>query len=61
MNIRAKRLELGLTQIEVAKACGVSLTTYQLWEREVSTPLEENLKKERSSLGKMGLLLSLLL
>lgn len=54
MNIRAKRLELGLTQIEVAKACGVSLTTYQLWEREVSTPLEENLKKliEILQLGK---------
>ena len=45
MDIKSKRLELGLTQVEIAKACGVSLVTYQLWEKEASTPNEENMKK----------------
>ena len=45
MNIKSKRLELGLTQTDVAKACGVSLAAYRLWELEVGKPSEENMKK----------------
>lgn len=44
-NLKEKRLEKGMTQIDVAKACGVSLTSYQLWERGVSKPNEENKKR----------------
>jgi transcriptional regulator with XRE-family HTH domain len=43
--LKAIRKELGFTQIEVAKKVGVSLTSYQLWERGVSKPNEENMKK----------------
>jgi len=42
------RKENGLTQVDVAKAIGVSLTSYQLWEKGVTTPNEDNLKKLRS-------------
>lgn len=45
------RLELKLTQADVALAVGVSLTTYQLWEKGVTTPTPENLKKLNSVLG----------
>ena len=45
MNIKSKRLELGLTQTDVAKACGVSLAAYRLWELEAGKPNEENMKK----------------
>lgn len=45
MNIMKLRKELKMTQVELAKACGVSLTTIQLWEKEVTTPNEENLIK----------------
>jgi transcriptional regulator with XRE-family HTH domain len=45
MDIRAKRKELNLTQTDVAKACGVSLAAYRLWELEVGKPNEENMKK----------------
>jgi transcriptional regulator with XRE-family HTH domain len=34
-----------ITQTQMAILCGVSLTTYQLWERGVTTPKPENLKK----------------
>lgn len=39
------RNKLGMTQVEVARAVGVSLSTYLLWERGVSNPNEENAKK----------------
>jgi transcriptional regulator with XRE-family HTH domain len=45
MNIKSKRLELGLTQTDVARAVGVSLAAYRLWELEVGKPNEENMKK----------------
>jgi len=45
LDIKSLRLEKKLTQIDVAKKVGVSLTSYQLWERGVTTPTEENLKK----------------
>lgn len=45
MNIKEKRLTLGLTQIETAKRIGASLNTYQKWEYGVAKPNPENLKK----------------
>ena len=45
MNIKELRKELGLTQVEVAKQVGVSLSAYLLWERGVSNPTPENLEK----------------
>lgn len=42
MTLREKRELLGLTQTEVAVAVGVSLTSYQLWERGASNPNDEN-------------------
>lgn len=49
-NLKEIRKEKGLTQIDVAKAVGISLTTYQLWERGVSHPREENERKLREVL-----------
>lgn len=43
--IKSRRKELGMTQIEIALAVGVSLTSYQLWERGVMYPKEKNEKK----------------
>jgi transcriptional regulator with XRE-family HTH domain len=45
MNIKERRTELGLKQTDVAKAVGVSLAAYRLWELEVGKPNEENFKK----------------
>jgi len=45
MDWKQRRTELGLTQLAVAKACNVSLMTYQLWERGAMNPNEENFKK----------------
>ena len=45
MNIKKSRNDLGMTQTEVAVKVGVSLTSFQLWERNVSKPNETNLKK----------------
>jgi transcriptional regulator with XRE-family HTH domain len=45
MNLREQRTKLGLTQTQVAIAVGVSLMSYQLWERGAMQPNEENMKK----------------
>lgn len=45
MNLRARRKMLGISQIELASKVGVSLMAYQLWERGVSEPKEENKEK----------------
>ncbi len=50
MDIRKKRKNLGLTQIELAIRVGVSLMTIQLWERGVTTPAEENAIKLKNVL-----------
>ncbi len=50
-NLKAKRLKLGMTQIDIAKAVGVSTMTYQLWEREAATPKPENEQKLKEVLG----------
>jgi len=41
-NLKEARKTKGMTQTEVAVAVGVSLTSYQLWERGVSKPNSEN-------------------
>lgn len=50
MNIRKLRIELKLTQIDLAKKCGVSLTTLRNWESGVTTPSEDNMKKLNKAL-----------
>jgi transcriptional regulator with XRE-family HTH domain len=44
MNLKALRIAKGLTQVQVAAAVGVSLTTYRMWEYGMP-PTEENRKK----------------
>ena len=44
-NLKELRHMKKLSQIEAAKACGVSLMTFQMWEREAAKPNPENLKK----------------
>lgn len=44
MDFKTKRKELKLTQSDVAKKVGVSLTSYQCWERGVMNPAGENKK-----------------
>ena len=43
--LKQLRKEKGMTQTEVAVAVGVSLTSYQLWERGAMKPNPENKKK----------------
>jgi len=50
MNIRKLRKGLKLTQADLAIKCNVSLTTIQLWEREVTTPSKENMIKLKKAL-----------
>lgn len=49
-NIKQWRKKNNVTQIELAKETGVSLTTIQLWERAVTTPNEENLEKLQNAM-----------
>ncbi len=48
--IKQKRLEKGLTQLEVVIACGISINTYRHWETNATTPTKENLLKLREVL-----------
>lgn len=50
MNIKELRKALKLSQSALAVECGVSLTTIQLWERNVSKPSAENLEKLKKAL-----------
>ena len=50
-DLRERRIKQGLTQVNVAVKVGVSLTAYQLWERQVGQPSPENLKKLEEVLG----------
>lgn len=49
--LRRIRKEKGLTQPQVAVAIGVSVYTYQLWEKGVTTPKPENMQKLKQVLG----------
>nr|DAH69869.1 MAG TPA: Helix-turn-helix XRE-family like protein [Caudoviricetes sp.] len=44
-NLKAMRQKYNLTQMNIAKAIGVSINTITKWENNVSTPSEDNLKK----------------
>lgn len=43
--IKEARDKKEVSQIECAKGCGVSVVTYQYWERGICIPKEENMKK----------------
>ena len=45
MDLKEKRESLGMTQIDVSKAVGVSVAAYRLWEQGGGNPGPENLKK----------------
>lgn len=51
MNLKERRLELKLTQNEVAKRVCVAVFTYQKWEGGTGKPNPENLKKLKEVLG----------
>ena len=45
MDIKTLRKQKGMTMMKLAKEVGVSYTTIQLWENEVTKPNKENLLK----------------
>lgn len=45
MDLKAFRTKHGLSQMKFANEVGVTLLTYQLWERGSNTPNYENQKK----------------
>jgi len=45
INIKKCRKKIKLTQVDLAKAVGVSLNSIQNWEKGVTTPKSKNLKK----------------
>ena len=50
--LRQKRKELGLTQIQAANACGVSRRTYQTYEEKpIMNATFENIRKKLDELG----------
>lgn len=49
--IKERRAELKITQIELAKQCGVSVNTIIKWENEVAEPNDENYQKLSDALG----------
>lgn len=51
IDIKKRRKELGMTQIELAKKLRVSLSSVRLWEVGVTTPTEENMSKLKELLG----------
>ena len=52
LNIKKRRKELGLSQMELAARVGVSLTTVRTWEYGTSQPNEENREKLEKVLEK---------
>ena len=44
-DLKKQRQQLGLTQVEVARKVGVSLSAYLLWERGAGKPNAENKEK----------------
>lgn len=45
MRIRELRLELGLSQVELAQCLGVKQSSVSIWEKGDSTPSMGNLRK----------------
>ena len=52
--LKEKRKQLGLTQIQAARACGVSRRTYQTYEEQQI--VNDTFKELRQKLGEMGVL-----
>lgn len=53
--IKDRRLELKMSQMELARLCGVSLTSVIKWENGAGSPRRENLEKLQEVLGiKLG-------
>ena len=52
-DLRKRRKELGLSQMELASLVGVSLLTVQIWERGVSEPKPENREKLEQVLSEL--------
>lgn len=44
-NLKAMRQKYNLTQMNIAKAIGVSINTVAKWENNVSKPSDDNMKK----------------
>ena len=55
MDLFKLRTQKGYTQADMAKAVGCSVYSYQLWEKGVTTPTEENQKKLEEVLDKKRL------
>lgn len=55
MTLKELRDEKGYTQTYVASKIGCSLTSYRLWEAEVTTPTEDNKAKIEAFLGVVSL------
>ena len=51
MDMKVIREEKGLTQIDMAIAVGVSLSSYRMWEKGVTKPNEVNGHKLKQILG----------
>jgi transcriptional regulator with XRE-family HTH domain len=49
--LKELRLKNGMTQIDVAKAVGVTMNAYIRWEQGANQPTEENLQKLKEVLG----------
>jgi len=49
--LKEARKKIGFTQTDVAVKVGVTLMTYQLWERGAMKPSEENRRKLFKVLG----------
>lgn len=52
-NLKQIRTGLKKSQMEMARRVGVSLMAYQLWERQVSCPNEENEIKLKAVIEEM--------
>jgi len=50
INYKEARKRLGMTQSDVARAVGVSLNAYQMWEHHVGKPNPEHAVKVRKVL-----------
>lgn len=48
--IKRLRIKKELTQIQIARLCGVSLAGYRLWETGAGKPTEKNLEKLKKAL-----------
>lgn len=51
LDIKTKRKELKLSQVELAAKVGVSLMTIQLWERGAMNPSPDNMEKLLNALN----------